>query len=143
MDGPGDCAGVGAVDEQTNCDCGILHGNQLPIDFVQGHCKGKIYDSSPLVLFSDGGESESLLTQYCLKQIVGQGEYIGSYRHAGHCRYSAGARRACSICRPRFLQHAVVDNQQRHLSGYWRDIIWYERLRSIFCTLSYCHNRRV
>lgn len=63
-----------------------------------------------------------------LKHIVGQGEYTGSYRHAGHCRYSAGARRACSICRPRFLQHAVVDNQQRHLSSYWCDIIWYEYL---------------
>lgn len=52
MDGPGECAGAGAVDEQTSRDCGILHGNQLPIDFVQGHCKGKIDYSSPLTLVS-------------------------------------------------------------------------------------------
>lgn len=59
-----------------------------------------------------------------------QGEHIGPHRHAGHCRYGAGSRRARSVGGSRLLWHAAVNCQQRYIPSHWRYIIWYRHLDS-------------
>jgi sodium-coupled neutral amino acid transporter 11 len=92
-------------------------------------CMGISY---PLTLYRDIAkvgyivlEKKVLGNQLLMETTAGQGEHAGPHRHAGHCRDGAGPGRPGPLGRSRLVQHAAADNQRRHLSGDWRDIIRY------------------